>query len=158
MNYCNYENDNCFFFFSVRIAQIRWKSMRDAYVKDLKNVLLSINPKRKRYIYHQHLQFLKPQTISIPAGFDVSQLQQDDTDEEEPNSIFRNLKKLKRETNEESGQTSSSTTLQDVLNNHDPTDGDLHFLLSLYNPFKSINSHDKIQAQIDILNVIRKYQ
>lgn len=95
-------------------------------------------------------------------------MEQIDTEGENTTSTsdFETWKKPKNNPKKDDAQYGLIKTLTSHLNDHVTTrkqepakscDSDMHFLLSLYNRFKSIRDDCKMNAQIEILNVIQKY-
>ena len=80
----------------------------------------------------------------------------------QPSTSMSRRNKARNQVHENELMKKLSSRLADRINKEDglnveQADSDKLFLLSLYDSFKSIDSNQKINAQIEILNVIQKY-
>lgn len=155
----------------VAKLQRKWRSLRDSYNRDIKKSSTSKcglgASKQRQYLYFKNLYFLKPLAERRTTENSIHESQQnedgesiiqDSTDE----SRKATKRKMPKNTDQESELIKKlSSSLSNRLSKDDhpvnPTDSDLHFLLSLYDRFKAIDNHLKLQAQIEILNVIQEY-
>lgn len=109
-------------------------------------------------------------TSSLPAqnkNDDIEQIdnEDDNTTETSDSEVWKRPKYIqKKKDDAEYGlikKITSHLSDQVTTRTQEPDkscDSDMHFLLSLYDRFKSIRDDSKLNAQIDILNVIQKYQ
>ncbi|VVC45952.1 BESS motif,Target SNARE coiled-coil homology domain [Cinara cedri] len=121
--------------------------------------------KHRQYLYFNNLSFLKPvserrQTeSSINDTFQNVDEQFNSSDESQ--KVTKKRKSTKSIDNENELIKQLSHRLSDRMSKQDEQldniDSDKHFLLSLYDRFKSIDNNLKWQAQIEIMNVIQKY-
>lgn len=109
-------------------------------------------------------------TSSLPVqnkDDDIEQIdyEDDNTTETSDSEVWKRPKKIQKKDDAEYGLIKKiSSHLSDQVTAHtrqEPDkscDSDMHFLLSLYDRFKTIRDDWKLNAQIEILNVIQKYR
>ncbi|KAK7867109.1 hypothetical protein R5R35_005833 [Gryllus longicercus] len=151
------------------LVQRRWKNLRTCFARELREQksVKSGQPagKRRKYKFYDQLLFLLP-TVEVRETSGNAEPVLSDEEHEETESAQRpplvrspntssNLNKKKKRSYEES--------LLDILREKKETashmdDSETHFALSLVPMLKALPTHRKIDAQIEILQVLRNFQ
>ena len=126
--------------------------------------------KRRKYIFFDALSFLKPlhekqcrqSSISDDTLQDQSTADEPTDPTSQPSTSFSRRNKARKQVHEEELMEKLSLRFADRISKEDglnveQADSDKLFLLSLYDGFKSIDNNQKINAQIELLNVIQRY-
>ncbi|KAF5297288.1 hypothetical protein FQA39_LY12127 [Lamprigera yunnana] len=157
--YYDYEHmDNKQKKYCVARLQRRWKSLRDCYNREIKrNAIRSRTEKiaHRKYLYFDQLYFLKRVTANTLGHCEGTLQKRPIAYKSTAKNIKLRQKNIPKNVDKESAVVNKEKAPSDKQENE--TDSDMHFLLSLYDRFKAIDSRMKIDAQVEILNVIQKY-
>ncbi|XP_069702672.1 uncharacterized protein [Periplaneta americana] len=157
----------------AKIVQTRWRSIRDSFMKAYKEAEKSRSgaPRKKKYVFFNQLSFLVPSLKRRPTSENTSLLVSEEGNEEE--SPFDEDEEPTTYTSAQTPETEFAKTapkkrkVQDSLENRlismlehtqqtREEDADRMFLLSLLPQFKALSSDNKMLAQIEFLQTLRR--
>lgn len=118
--------------------------------------------KHRQYLYFNNLSFLKPISERKQTESSMNNTFQNVDKQLNSSDESRKVTKKRKSTKSIDNENELIKQLSHRLSNRmskpyeqlDNIDSDKHFLLSLYNRFKAIDNNLKLQAQIEIMNVI----
>ncbi|XP_069702671.1 uncharacterized protein [Periplaneta americana] len=158
---------------TAKIVQTRWRSIRDSFMKAYKEAEKSRSgaPRKKKYVFFNQLSFLVPSLKRRPTSENTSLLVSEEGNEEE--SPFDEDEEPTTYTSAQTPETEFAKTapkkrkVQDSLENRlismlehtqqtREEDADRMFLLSLLPQFKALSSDNKMLAQIEFLQTLRR--
>ena len=142
--------------------------MRELSLQRKDNLTGPGKQKRKRYIYYDHLKFLRSNLKSEPCSSEPDD--QDEPDEEEAvqghfmdnsllipeTTIETSRKAVKREPVEV--EPPMKRTAVEVARPPDEDDTDRMFLLSMVNEMRRIPEENKLDLKVDILQLFKKWR
>ena len=131
--------------------QRKWKSLRDCFRRELSASRKSGPAEetgRKEYMYYKQLSFLLPVCSANSLELELTELTETkSTDKKLPERCSPPTKKPRR------------LPVEKLSNSVPAEDGpDRQFLLSLLPDLSSINEKSKLDAKVDIMNVLRSYK
>lgn len=163
-----------FFLITATELQKKWKNIRDSYSREIKNKRKvssgSAAESRKEYVYYKQLQFLS-------RLFNTKRQEDKDNDENSvasprtpststpstsssaaPVLTTTTTKKRKVSPDDDSAALMSVIAEKiEAINSQPKCDPDMHFILSLYDDFHKIPSEKKIDAKMELMSIIKKY-
>ncbi|XP_063371364.1 uncharacterized protein LOC134659615 [Cydia amplana] len=137
----------------------KWRNVRDCFVKVHKAKTKGCDDKKKNhYAHYDNLLFLA-ETVSGNTVFNVADFKNEVThdNEDDPLSVVRLLKRKKHIDPLETGSNKKEKTQERERNVADEEEDRL-FFLSLVKEFNKIPEYSRIQAKIDLLQVIKDAQ
>ncbi|XP_063390885.1 uncharacterized protein LOC134676424 [Cydia fagiglandana] len=138
----------------------KWRNVRDCFVKVHKAKTKGCDDKKKiHYAHYDNLLFLA-ETVSGNTVFNVADFKNEThNDEDDPLSVVR-LKKRRNIDPLESGDSAlnKKEKTQERERNMAEEEEDRMFFLSLVKEFNKIPEYSRIQAKIDLLQVIKDAQ
>ncbi|KAL4703889.1 hypothetical protein ACJJTC_006855 [Scirpophaga incertulas] len=139
--------------------QRKWKSLRDCFKREHSKQMSvksgSASSSRKPYIYYQQLSFLKNLADTRRDPSPLPNEVHDATERKRPKKNKTNNEDIQAETDI---LVSISEQLQSRHSNKHEEDADHNFALSLVPHFKQIPNEFKLDAQTDVLMVLKKYK
>ncbi|KAL1488948.1 hypothetical protein ABEB36_014732 [Hypothenemus hampei] len=148
--------------------QKRWKSIRDSYCRELKKQKKiksgSAADNNKKYVYFDILSFLSPLQSTKPSELQENELGSFEENADDSIEITDNIRPTKCQTRKR--KFTEEQHLFHVLAENikkksatspEQDDPDKHFLFSLLKDFKSIPDHLKMDAKLEIMTILRKY-